>query len=94
MLELITDTEYLELLGNRVRDKRLQENITQQELADFCGVSRRTISLFEKGNGVNLLSFVRILRKFDLDTSLVELIPEVNDIDPFKITKNKRERAS
>ena len=94
MLELFTDTEYLEFLGNRIKDLRLNKNITQQELADFCGVSRRTIVLLENGKGVHLLTFIRVLRKFDLDNALLDLIPEINEIDPFKVTNKKRERAS
>lgn len=93
-MDLYTDTEYLKLLGERARDQRLSINISQDELANFCGVSRRTIILFEQGKGTSMLTFVRILRKLNLDMNLMELIPEVNQIDPFAKTTKKRERAS
>ena len=91
---MYTDTEYLQIIGNRIKDKRLEHNITQQELADFCGKSQRTISLLEGGKGIHLLSLVRILRKLDLDMNLLDLIPEVSKVDPFEKKRNKRQRAS
>ena len=94
MLDLYTDIEYLELLGNRVKDQRLNRNISQLEMADFCGVNRRTISLFENGKGIHLISFIRILRKLDMDEFLIDFIPELSNIDPFKTSFKKRERAS
>jgi len=36
-------------LHNRLRDLRLQNNLTQRSLADFAGVTRRTIIAIEKG---------------------------------------------
>lgn len=93
-MDIYTDIEYLKLLGQRSRDQRLALNVSQQELADFCGVSRRTIVLFEKGKGTSMLTFVRILRKLNLDMNLKELVPESNLIDPFAKTVKKRERAS
>ncbi|MFT6715898.1 MAG: putative transcriptional regulator [Saprospiraceae bacterium] len=90
---MYTDIEYLDIIGERVKAQRLKRNISQQELADFCGVSRRTIMLLEKGKGINILAFIRILRKLDLDMNLLDLIPEVSDNNPFE-KKNKRQRAS
>lgn len=94
MIDLYTDTEYLELLGKKSKEQRLHQNISQQALADFCGVSRRTIVLFESGKGVHLLTFVRILRKLDLDNELLDLIPDTITIDPFKKSIKKRQRSS
>jgi transcriptional regulator with XRE-family HTH domain len=90
---MYTDIEYLDLIGTRIKAQRLKHNISQQELAEFCGITRRTIMLLEKGKGINILAFVRILRKLDLDMNLLELIPEVSKTDPFE-KKNKRQRAS
>lgn len=90
---MYTDVEYLELIGQRIKEQRLQLNISQQELADFAGVSRNTIRLLENGKGIGMLSFVRILRKLDLDMNLLELIPEVDKNDPFA-KNNTRKRAS
>lgn len=91
---MYTDVEYLELLGVRIKEQRLNLNISQQELADFAGVSRNTIRLLENGKGIGLLSFVRVLRKLDLDMNLLELIHEVSKENPFEKKNSTRQRAS
>jgi transcriptional regulator with XRE-family HTH domain len=91
---MYTDIEYLELIGIRIKEQRLQLNITQQELAEFAGVSRNTIRLLENGKGIGILSFVRILRRLDLDMNLLDLIPKIDKNDPFAKKNNTRKRAS
>lgn len=36
-------------IGNRVREARTAASLTQQDLADACGVTRQTIGLVEAG---------------------------------------------
>lgn len=36
-------------IGNRVREARAAAGLTQQDLADACGVTRQTIGLVEAG---------------------------------------------
>lgn len=38
------------ILKNKIRDTRVLKNITQEELATMCNVSRQTIIAIEKGN--------------------------------------------
>ena len=37
-------------MKNRIRVERAEKRITQQELAEKCGVSRQTINAIEKGD--------------------------------------------
>jgi len=37
-------------LNNNVKLSRINNNLTQQQLADLVGVTRQTIHLIEKGN--------------------------------------------
>lgn len=85
MDELYTDIELLEAVGEKVKLLRTSRKQSQQELADFCGVSRRTIVLFEKGRGIGLLSFIRILRNFDVELEIINIFPSHEEIDPFNI---------
>lgn len=36
------------MLKNNIRFQRKLKNLTQQQLADLCGVTKNTISLYEK----------------------------------------------
>ena len=48
-------------LGQRVRTTRLNKNMTQQEIADFTGLSTTTVKRVEQGKGT-ILSLIKILR--------------------------------
>ncbi len=55
------------MITNSVKQYRESQNITQAELADFCGVSRQTIIAIEKGNyepslglGLKLAKFFKV----------------------------------
>ena len=54
-------------LGAEVRRLRLAAELTQQQLADAAGVSRRWISLCEKGHtGAELGNLMRVARALGL----------------------------
>lgn len=38
-----------ETLGNRLKDRRTELGLTQAELAERCGVSRKTVNTVENG---------------------------------------------
>jgi putative transcriptional regulator len=48
-------------LCKRLQSIRLSRNMTQQQLAEEAGVSNRTIRRLEKGQGVSLDTFIRVL---------------------------------
>ena len=55
------------MISNFVKQHREAKNVTQQELADFCGVSRQTIIAVEKGNYEPSLGLaIKITRFFKL----------------------------
>lgn len=63
-------------LGNRVRKVRKSRRLTQADVAERAGLSRPTVSMFERGNDVSLDSFLSIFRALDLldtlDAAVVE----------------------
>lgn len=63
-------------LGEELESFRLAKNITQADLADVAGVSLRTITRLEKGEGVSLDTFIRVLRALGIADNLANLIPD------------------
>ena len=84
-----------EELGNRLRQARLNANITQAELASRTGLNRRTILNAEKGK-VQLKNIVAILVSLNMAEQLNIFLP-AQEISPLQLAKLKgqeRQRAS
>ncbi|MFC8925569.1 helix-turn-helix domain-containing protein [Streptomyces albidoflavus] len=60
-------------LGDRIRDRRMRQNLTQEKLAEVAGVSRDTVQRIERGtNDPRYSDLARIARA--LDTPLAKLV--------------------
>ena len=84
-----------EELGDRLKQARLNADLTQAELASRTGLNRRTILNAEKGN-VQLKNLVAILVGLDMAEHLNLFLP-VQEISPVQLAKlkgKKRQRAS
>lgn len=66
-------------MKNRIRVERAEERITQQELAEKCGVSRQTINAIEAGKFIpSTVLALKMARTFGKQ---VEEIFELEDED-------------
>ncbi|CAG8998780.1 MAG: hypothetical protein CENE_00740 [Candidatus Celerinatantimonas neptuna] len=84
-----------EVLGERLKQARLNLNLTQSEVADKAGVARKTVMNAEKGKA-QLEIFVAIMMAMDLTEQLDLFLPKP-DISPLQLIKlqgKKRQRAS
>ena len=72
-------------LCKRLESIRLSRNITQAQLADESGVSPRTIGRLEKGLGVSMDTFIRILIALGLQDNFEILLPNP-EIRPIERT--------
>ncbi|WP_425635768.1 helix-turn-helix domain-containing protein [Algoriphagus yeomjeoni] len=61
----ISDLAILKKLGDFVKHHRMQQNKSQEQLATDSGVSRSTLSLLERGEKVNLITLIQVLRVLD-----------------------------
>jgi len=95
-LNSLSDEDVLLELTQRVKKRRLNLNITQEELSKRAGVHVQTIKNFESGKATTLLTFIQILRAFgELDAlSLFLPDPGVSPISLLKLKGKERERAS
>lgn len=84
-----------EQLGERLKQARLNRNITQEHIARQIGVSRRTVINAEKGQ-VTLENLVAILQVLGLASQLDSFLPAqpLSPVQLMKLQGNKRQRAS
>lgn len=82
-------------LGRRLRDARLERNLSQAEVAEDAGIGRVTLQRMEAGESPSLINFVRTLRALDLLDGLGRLLPEgaPSPIDEVERRGRRRQRA-
>lgn len=91
----LSDVAIVAQIGKFVKKNRLQQNITQAQLAEMAGLNRWTISQLEKGEAVNLMSLIQILRALDVlyVFSQFEVVDEISPLEYAKLKKKEKERA-
>jgi putative transcriptional regulator len=82
-------------LCKRLESVRLSRNITQVQLAEEAGVSPRTVGRLEKGQGVSMDTFIRVMMALQIQQSLEALLPDptVRPIERIGIGARERKRA-
>ena len=74
---LMSDEALLHEMGHRIARLRLEQNLSQAQLAEQAGISKRTLERLEAGAAATQLSlFLRVLRQLDLLERLELLLPE------------------
>lgn len=81
----------MEEIGNRLKELRLKQNMTQRELSAEAGVSYSTILRIENGGGSTLENLIRVLRVFNLSQNFDALVPQ-QELTPSEIFSNKPKR--
>jgi len=90
-----SDEAILRELGKRIARRRLDLSITQADVAERAGVSKRTLERIEAGASAQMSSLIRIFRVLDLMPALERMIPEAEP-RPMELLKQKgkvRQRA-
>ncbi len=94
--KLLADETILAEMGERIARSRLDLQLTQADVAEQAGVSKRTVERIESGASAQMSSFIRILRVLDLLPGLEQMIPETGP-SPMDLLRRKgkvRQRAS
>ncbi|MBN2634756.1 MAG: helix-turn-helix transcriptional regulator [Prolixibacteraceae bacterium] len=60
-------TQQLIAIGNLLRELRLFNGLTQEQLASEINITKRTIQRIEAGENVTVKSLIEILDWFDVD---------------------------
>ncbi len=84
-----------EELGERLRQARLNSDLTQAEVAQRAGVSRKIVLNAEKGKA-QLESFLAIMLALNLTEQLDLFLPkpQVSPVQLIKLQGKRRQRAS
>jgi transcriptional regulator with XRE-family HTH domain len=92
-----TDEAVLRELGGRLAQVRLERNLTQAQLAEQAGVSKRTVERLESGGVATQLSgFIRVCRVLGLVERFELLVPEPvpSPVEQLRLRGRQRQRAS
>jgi len=84
-------------IGKKLKQHRINQNISSKELERLSGVSIRTITGFERGEkNITFISLIELLRALKLLNNLEELIPNIPLVSPLQIMaleKNQKKRV-
>jgi transcriptional regulator with XRE-family HTH domain len=63
----MTQTEFHEMVGNRIRQVRMSKNVSQVMLADLCDSDKSNMSRIEKGQvNITLSTLYKIAKVLDV----------------------------
>lgn len=91
----MSDKVLAEHIGAFIKHHRMEQNKTQDVLANAAGISRSTLSLLERGEAVTLATLIQVLRVLD-QLHVMEIFTIQQIISPMALAKmeqNKRKRA-
>jgi transcriptional regulator with XRE-family HTH domain len=92
---MLSPSAQAEQLGERLKQARLNANITQVELAEQAGVSRKIVLNAEKGQAT-LENFVVLMQALELTEQLNNFLPPqpISPVQLKKLQGKKRRRAT
>jgi len=84
-----SDKALSELIGGFVKHHRIQQQLSQQEVADKANISRSTLSLLERGESVTLTTLLQVLRILNL-LYVLEVFKVQKILSPIALAKAER----
>lgn len=89
--EIAAPAEIEKMLGQLLLEIRLARNINQTDLAEEAGISRRTMTRLENGDGVSLDTLIRVMSALGLADRFNVLLPDPA-IRPIERIRQGKER--
>ena len=79
--------EYIRELGQKIKAYRIMKEMSQQDLEDKTGVSKRSISRLEQGESVQVDNLFKILLALELGENIELLVPDQTKRPSFYLEK-------
>lgn len=79
--------EYIRELGQKIKVYRIMKELSQQDLEDITGVSKRSISRLEQGESVQVDNLFKILLGLNLGENIDLLVPDQTKRPSFYLEK-------
>ena len=89
-MKTLSSQEYQKLIGNRIKQYRVNAGVSQKDLENESGVSVRSISRLEQGASVQLESLIKILSALNLESNIELLIPDQTKRPSFYLKDNDK----
>ena len=87
----MSDSAIISSIGEFIKQKRLQEDKTQSQLAEDAGLNRSTIVQIENGESITLTSLIQILRVLNL-LHLMDIFTIEDKMSPMEYVKLKEKK--
>ena len=85
----MSNAAILKEIGAFIKQKRLEQNKTQSQLAEEAGINRTTLSLIESGAGITMITFIQLLRNLKL-LNLLQDFQFKQQFSPIQLAKLER----
>ena len=89
--------EYISELGKKIKSYRIMKELSQEDLSDKTGISKRSLSRLEQGESIQMDNLFKILIALDLGDNIDLLVPdqtrrpsyylEFSDSEPQRVRK-------
>ena len=73
----LTDKAVLHEIGHRLERRRIDAGLTQAQLAEEAGISKRTVERIAAGHSTDFVMLLRVLRALKLLEGLDQLVPDL-----------------
>src|ERR1700674_3664180 len=73
----LTDMAVLHEIGDRLERRRIDAELTQAQLAEEAGISKRTVERIEAGHSIEFVMLLRVLRVLKLLEALDQLVSDL-----------------
>ena len=84
----LADVAVLHEIGDRVERRRIDAGLTQAQLAEEAGISKRTVERIEAGHSTDFVMLLRVLRVLKLLGVLDQLVPDLPQ-SPLTLLKGR-----